>query len=610
MNGGRVIARILKDHGVQHVFGIPAGHVWAIDTGLHEQGIRRIHMRHQQSAAFAADAYGRCTLTPGVCFGTAGMGITDSVTGINQAWLANSPVIGLFGMHHWDGGRRGVLQEAYPGRILDSVTKSTIEIDDGNLIPLYLHRAFRDCMAYPPGPVALSFTMGALGPMVRGERALLGDMVPEDVATPSMVCGDPAAVQKVVRMLVQAERPVMVAGDGVHWSGAGAELQELIELLQIPLHMRRTARGCVPETHALTFGGAYRSDVWRHADLVVIIGLRLGWLEWYGLPPAWPPDAKRIVIHESATDGWSPLPTEAFVVGNPKLVLRQMIEAAIPLAKANPPKRSDWVGHLKACQQSSQTALAEDEKLYEDRDPMHPWLLAREIAASLGQDATIILDSFLGSAFLTDRVCATFPGQLLDSGEAGNFGHGIGMGIGAQLARPGKPVFVLMGDAGMGVAGGDIETAVRYGLPIVYLVCNTDSWFAGADAWFEGQVDSWRMLPGIRYDKMYEPLGCHVEQVTRPNEVGPALRRAFDSGKTSVINVPVDGKVMPPWFEALAYRIGVVAHQLDIMKIPEPFRTYLLKGRTPEIDEALEKLGVARSTPHKRVLTHDLVKCW
>ncbi len=567
-------------------------------------------MRHQQSAAFAADAYARCTLTPGVCYGTAGMGITDSVTGINQAWLTNSPVIGLFGMHHWDGGRRGVLQEAYPGRILDSITKSTVEIDDGNLIPLHLHRAFRDCMAYPPGPVALSFTMGALGPMVRGEKSLSGDIAPGDVAFPSVCGGDEATIDKAVKMLIQAERPVVVAGDGVHWARAGRELQEFIELFQVPLHMRRTARGAVPESHSLAFGGAYRSQVWQDADLVLVVGLRLGWMEWYGLPPAWPKDAKRVIIHESATDGWSPLPTEAYITGSPRLVLRQMIEAARPSLKKNPPKREEWLGHLRSCRESWEAALAEDEKKYEARQPMHPWLLAREIAAALEPDATIVLDSFLGSTYLTDRVKAVFPGQLLDSGEAGNFGHGIGMGIGAQLARPGKQVFVLMGDAGMGVAGGDIETALRCNLPVVYMVCNTDSWFAGVDSWFEGQIDSWRMLPGIRYDRMYEALGCHSEYVTRPDEIGPALGRAFNSGKTSVINVPVDGRIMPPWFEALAYRIGVIAHQLDIMKIPEPLRSYLLKGRTPEIDEALEKIGIARSTPGKRVLTHDLVKCW
>lgn len=538
------------------------------------------------------------------------MGITDSVTGINQAWLGESPVIALFGMHHWDGSRRGVLQEAYPSRILDTMTKWSVEIDDGNLIPLHLHRAFRDCMAYPAGPVALSFTMGGLGPLVRGERNLLGDINPEEVAAPSATQADPAAVRKAVQALKDARKPVIVAGDGVYWSGAGSELQELGELLQVPIHLRRMARGAMNERHPLVFGGPYRSQVWKDADLVIVMGLRLGWLEWYGLPPAWPAQARRIVVNESATDGWSPLPTDQLIVGNPRLVLRQMIDEARAMVSGNNDGREAWLEHLAECRQAFELGLEVDEKGYEDRQPMHPWVLAREIAAFLDPGATVVLDSFLGSAYLSSRLKASFPGQILDSGEAGNFGHGVGMGIGAQLARPGKQVLALMGDAGMGVAGGDIETALRYNLPVVYLVCNADSWFAGVDQWFEGQVDSWKMLPGIRYDMMYEALGCHAEQVTSPGQVVPALYRAFNSGKTSVVNVAVDSKVVPPWFEALAYRIGVIAHQLDIMKIPEPMRTYLLKGRTPEIDAELERIGVPRSTPAKRVLTHDLVKCW
>ena len=122
LNGGKVVGRILKEHGIKYVFGIPGGHVWSLDTGFHEYGVRRIHMRHNQAAAYAADAYSRCTLSPGICYGTAGMGVTDSVSGINQAWQARSPVIALFGMHHWEGSRRGVLQEAYPSKIYESMT--------------------------------------------------------------------------------------------------------------------------------------------------------------------------------------------------------------------------------------------------------------------------------------------------------------------------------------------------------------------------------------------------------------------------------------------------------------------------------------------------------
>ena len=230
--------------------------------------------------------------------------------------------------------------------------------------------------------------------MVRGEKALLGDMSPGDVAMPSSAEADPSAIKKVVQLLMKAERPVIVAGEGVHWAQAGPELQELVELLQIPLHMRRTARGSVTEDHPLAFGGAYRSEVWRSADVMLIIGLRLGWLEWYGLPPAWPPDAKRIVVHESATDGWSPLPTEAFIVGNQACVTSDT-DAARPMLKGTA-QEGEWLAHLKECRETWESALVKDER-NRDRKPMHPGYWPE--VASFWTDATIVLDSFLGSTF-------------------------------------------------------------------------------------------------------------------------------------------------------------------------------------------------------------------
>jgi acetolactate synthase-1/2/3 large subunit len=177
------------------------------------------------------------------------------------------------------------------------------------------------------------------------------------------------------------------------------------------------------------------------------------------------------------------------------------------------------------------------------------------------------------------------------------------------LARPGKPVLVLTSDTSIGIGGGDIETALRYRLPIVYLVCNQGSLAGGVDCFFQGQIQSWDYLPGLRYDRMYEVLGCHREYVDKAADVGPALRRAFNSGRTAVVQVDVDSRVVQPWFESLSFRLGVIAHQLDVDRIPEPFRTYLLEGRTPEVEEALEACGVPRSKTKKRVMAYDRTTC-
>jgi thiamine pyrophosphate-dependent acetolactate synthase large subunit-like protein len=250
-----------------------------------------------------------------------------------------------------------------------------------------------------------------------------------------------------------------------------------------------------------------------------------------------------------------------------------------------------------------------EEADYEKHVPIHPWILSREIVDFLDPSATIILDSFLCSTYLSDKIKAKFPGQILDSGEAGGHGHGIGMGIGAQLARPGKQALVLASDTAMGIAGGDIETAVRYDLPIVYVVCNAGSVTGGAHCWFQGQVDSWDMLPNVRYDKLSEVFGCHGEYVTESSEIRAAPYRAFNSGKAAVVNVPVDNRLVHPWFETLSVRLGVIVHQLDVAKIPVPFRSYLLQGRTPEVERELQKLGIPRGRTRKKVLAMDRVPC-
>jgi len=274
------------------------------------------------------------------------------------------------------------------------------------------------------------------------------------------------------------------------------------------------------------------------------------------------------------------------------------------------PDRAEWLEHLDSCRHSYEQGLERDEAEYQEQTPIHPWVLSKELAGLLDPGATVILDSLLGSTYLTDKMKAQFPGQVLDSGEAGSFGHGIGMGIGAQLARPSRQVMVLTSDTSMGMGGGDIETARRYGLPIVYVVCNTGNVVSGVDCWFQGQVDPWDTLPDVRYDKMYELIGCHGEHVVHPEDLRPALYRAFNSGKTAVVNVMLNSRVVHPWFESLSLRQWVIVHQLDVNRIPEPFRSYLLEGRTPEIDEQLERAGIPRGKTRKRVLAFDRTTCW
>ncbi len=559
--GGEIVGKVLKEEGVKYFFGIQGAHMWGLLLGICEQDIQMIHMRHEQAGVYAADAYSRVTQSPGVCFGTAGPGMQNMAAGISQAYYTRSPVLALFGQHPtFEDGLKG-LQVGWGADMMRTVTKWTLRIVDGNTVGYWIRKALRDILTYPQGPVALDLPPGTTALRFGEERQrFTGWRGP--VSTPPAGPGDEELVEKAVRILLDAERPIIMGGDGIYWSNASAELQELVELLQIPVNTRRMGRGAVPEDHPLAVGGRYRGRLLRDTDVVLIIGHPIGYLENYGQGPpygSWNMEAKYIQITEDPKDVSLMIPTELEVIGNVKTVLRQMIDCASTLVK-EVPKREAWLKYLSESRNASEQRQEQEEREAQGRSPIHPAVLGREVANFLdssARDATVIFDAFTGTAFFTDRLTARFAGQVLDPAEQGGVGHGIGMGIGAQLARPGKPVLVYMGDLGMGVGAMDIETALRYKLPVVYVVnCNGTDISGVRDLYFEktklaGVRDSlpimvWDFLPNIRYDKMFEPLGCHTEHVEKPSEIRPALERAFNSGVTSVVNVFTDPDITHP----------------------------------------------------------------
>ena len=543
MYGGEIIGKILKDKGVEYLFGIGGGHVMPLITGIVGQGIRLIHMRHEQSGVFAADGYARSARKPGISFGTAGPGMTNMVTGIGQAFIARSPVVCLFGQHQTVEDMQEPIQEAYGADICRSITKWSARCVDWRLLSFLTNKAYEDTMLSPQGPVALEIPLNILyqADKMKKQRAFTTDTAFPDRESLA-AAGNSAAVEKAVEMLLSAERPVLVGGEGVHWAKADAEWKELVELLNIPAMTRRITRGMLPETHPLAFGGKSRRSVLNKADLAVAVGLRLGYLEGYG---GWAKGIDKFVqINENEAEIQRQVPTDLAIVGNPKLVLRQMIDI---LKESKETRRdSDWVSFAQEAVKATDAAIREEGMAAKADEPIHPAYLAQEITDFLDDSATIVYDAFTGTYYLTSRIKAGFSGQILDAGEFAGVGQGVGMGIGAQLARPGKQVFVMMGDGGIGIGGMDMETAIRYKLPVVFMVNNNSTWMAGSFHAYRdmlGEENNWDITPGIRYDQMFEGIDYHAEHVEKPEDIRPALERSFNSGKTAIVNVVVSPNV-------------------------------------------------------------------
>ena len=352
ITGGEAIGQVLKEEGVKYLFGIAGGHVFPLITGIVGQGIRMIHMRHEQTGVYAADAYARSARDVGVCFGTAGPGMTNMLSGVTQAFICRSPVLCLFGQHLTSEDRREPIQEAYGTEITRSITKWSARVVDQRMLSFLTKKAMREIRIYPPGPVALEIPLNILA---RRDKAASQRIFTPNSKFPSLdamaAAGNPAAVEKVVDMILSAERPVIVAGDGVHWADASKELQEFVKLLQVPVLTRRIARGAVPETDPLAFSSRMRDGVLRNADLAVAIGLRLGYLEGYG---RWARKLPKFVqINESDGEIKNEVPTDVAIVGNPKIVLQQMIE----IIQKNPEKikvKSEWVRSVQEIKAESQ----------------------------------------------------------------------------------------------------------------------------------------------------------------------------------------------------------------------------------------------------------------
>ena len=547
VDGGELVSRVLESQKVKYLFAINGGHTFPILATLREHGIKLIHMRHEQACAYAADAYARTTGTPGVCSVTAGCGLTNAVTGLCGAGLAGSAVVCIAGQHPTTEDQLGSFQEAYGSDVCRTFSKFVKRVLDWSTIEVDLRQAFREATTPPQGPTLVEIPTNVLYDTRDASEQRRGAKVyaPDELRS----AADPAKIERLLELLESAERPLIAAGDGIFWSGAGNDLRELAELTGIPVYARRTGQGALPEDHPLAIRGVWKKPFTGRADVVVAIGFRFWSGEKFGEPPTWNDKARYVQIDATPNRIGLHVPAEIAMVGDPKLVLRQLIDAAKRLGISSKKRaESAWCREITEVRANYERTIDETEKKTHDQTPIHPDRLCRELCELLDRDATVVIDSFTLSGWMTQWFRARFPGQVVDAGPLAPVGHGVGMAIGAQLARPGKQVVLVVGDGGLGIGGFDIETAVRYGLPIHTVLWNNSSWGPGFEEMplLKGRTDPFNMLENIRYDRMFSEFGCHTEHVEGPGEIRAALERAFRSGKTSLVNVIGDKRIGHP----------------------------------------------------------------
>jgi len=532
--GADLFVKALKKEGVKYIFTLSGGHINPIYNACIDEGIEIIDVRHEQVAAHAAGGWARATGEPGVAVVTAGPGVTDSVSGVAEAFSAGCPIIEFGGRIPLTDYERGAMQEIDQLRLMEPITKWAKTIYEAKRIPEYVSIAFRQAKSGTPGPVYLECPLDILTTKFDESEVHFPQKYYVDVEGG----GSPSQIKNAVEMLMASQRPVVAIGDGVFWSRADKELKEFVELAEIPVTNNTVfAHGAVPGDHPLSLGPAAGAM----ADVVLAVGVKMDFIACFGRPPAFSADAKFIQINTDATVVGFGRDAEIGIVGSPKVVLRQMIDEMKRMKKKV--NRSAWINEVKSITQSMEEQNAGAYNA--DSLPIHPGRLGKEVLEFLNKDAIVVIDGGDNSAgWFVPLLKTRFMGQLMASGSLGCLGAGTGLALAAKLAHRDKQVLIYSGDGSFGLHGMEFDTFVRHKLPIVAVISNDSAW---------GIVRHWQRMdygedrcvgtglkPRQRYDKMVEALGGYGEYVNKIEDIKPALSRAFASGLPACVNVEVD----------------------------------------------------------------------
>lgn len=527
IHGGQLLARALKREGVDTIFTLTGGHIISILDGCVLEGIKIVDVRHEQSAASAAEAYTRLTGKLGVVAVTAGPGVTNTLTAVLNAQYSGTPMLVLGGRHPIRQEHTGGLQEMDHPQLLRSVTRFAATVWETSRLGEYVSIAARHAFSGRGGPVFLDVPLDVQAGMVSANTALPDHYRPTESAG-----ADPAVVAEIAGVLAEADKPVIFAGTGIRGNGAKA-LVALAEAMNAPAYVNSGARGAFPFGHAL-LGNRTRSQAFAGADVVLALGVDWDFRTGYGQKIAETATVIQVDT-ESTRIGWN-RPAHHSVVANPGRFVQQLMDQA----NLNQPNPRPWTGQLQAAE--SEKLAAANAEADASSELVSPQFFGRTVAEFFGTDSIVAVDGGDIVATTAKWLQVSSPGHVLESGPAGTLGTGPGFALAAKVAFPEKRVGIIFGDGAFGFNGMEYDTYVRLGLPIVGVVGNDGVW--NNIKTFHKMFYPERLVAtdlGRRpYHAVVEALGGHGELVTEPTELRPALDRAAASGLPALVNVHID----------------------------------------------------------------------
>jgi acetolactate synthase I/II/III large subunit len=528
-HGGRLVAKALRSRGVEHLFTLSGGHLFSIYDGCKAEGIGLVDVRHEQTAAFAAEGVAKATRGLGVAALTAGPGVTNGLSAIAGAQANGSPLCVLGGRAPELRWGSGSLQEIDHLPFVSPLVKSAETVKEPGAIAATTAAALDLALAAPSGPTFVDYPLDVV----------FTEAEPEIPAPPPAAAAEPAAgVEEAAALLAAAERPAIMAGSGLYWAHGEGELRALAEALGIPVFLNGLGRGCLPADHELAFSRA-RGTALKGADVALVVGVPMDFRLGFGGSFGEETKIVRLDVAPNAlTANRAP---EVDLVGDVRASLAAIREGA------GGERRSErWLEELRAVE--AEKRAAEQGELNDPRSPLHPVRVYRELAEVLDRDAIVVGD---GGDFVSyaGRFIETYePGCWMDPGPFGCLGAGPGQAIGAKVSHPDRQVCLLLGDGAFGFAGMEFDTMARHGLGVVGVMGNNGIWALEHHPmkFLYGYSVAAELRPETRYDQLVESLGCDGILVRKPEELRPALERAFESGRPTLVNVLTDPEVVYP----------------------------------------------------------------
>ena len=551
MTGARFIAETVHGYGITHVFFMPYIGPRAL-MEMEHLGIKRVQTHGEKAAAYMADAYARVKRAPSLCMAQS-VGALNLAAGLQDAYLACSPVIALTGRENQRNQQRHAYQEVEHGNPFSAVTKYSAFVATPEQLPFYLRQAFRAATSGTPGPVHLDFE-GIAGSAVIDREGELEVIIESAFAQlpPFRPEAEAEKVAEALQLLTDAKRPIIVAGGGVTASDARTELITLAEKLAIPVATSLNAKAMFPSDHPLAVGvpGSYSracaNQAVCEADLVFFIGSHTGGqvTNGYTIPPQGTPIIQLDINPDELGRNY---PIQLGMQGDVRNTLRRMCEIA-----QTSPQRDAWLCRVQELVANWRESVS--EKVNSDRLPMLPERLCRELTDYLPADAILVSDTGHSGIWTGTMIDLKHPEQLFIR-CSGSLGWGLPAAFGAKCAAPERPVLCFTGDGGIWYHLTELDTAMKCGINAVIVVNNNHSLNqeqGGVESVYGGRTagsDELWLFPDADFAKMAESMGCFGVTVNKPSELAGALDAAFDSGKPAVVDVKthVEGIAPRAW---------------------------------------------------------------